>query len=465
MATTSKNRWAFLGVISMGLLLIAADNSILYSALPTLEQQLHTTELEGLWVINAYPLVLAGLLLGTGTLGDRIGHRLMFELGLGVFGLASLIAAFAPNPEVLIGARALLGAGAATMMPATLALIRTTFADPKELGTAIGVWGSVATIGAAAGPVAGGLLLEHYWWGSVFLVNLPIVAFALAATHLMAPANDPKPAKRWDLVTSLYAMLAMAGLVLAIKELARGDFALAAAAVAVAAAGAVLFLRRQRALPDPLIAFDVFGNRLFLAGVVGAMLSMFVLAGAELLTTQRFQLAAGMTPLEAGYINGAIAIAAFPTSIWGGANLHRVGFRPLISGGFALIALGLLAALVSLHASFGGFIAGVVVMGCGIGLTMSVTSTAIIGSAPRHRAGMASALEEVSYEFGTLLAVAVLGSLMSAFTARSALPRAEAIDQAYLDTMSVAVIVAVIATACTFYLLKGNPKETEYAHE
>lgn len=171
-ATTNKNstRWVFLGVISLGLFMIGVDNSILYTALPTLKTSLHTTSLEALWIINMYPLVLSGLLLGTGTLGDKIGHRRMFEIGLSIFGVAALVAAFAPNPEILIAARALFGIGAATMMPATLSLLRTTFTDVQERNTAIGIWGATATLGAASGPVIGGFLLEHFWWGSVFLM-------------------------------------------------------------------------------------------------------------------------------------------------------------------------------------------------------------------------------------------------------------------------------------------------------
>lgn len=469
-ATTTHNRWVFLGVISLGLFLIAADNSILYSALPTLREQLHTTELEGLWVINAYPLVLAGLLLGTGTLGDRIGHRFMFEAGLAMFGLASLVAAFAPNPEVLIAARAFLGMGASAMMPATLALIRITFTDPRERNTAIGIWGSVATVGSAAGPVLGGLLLEHFWWGSVFLINLPVVLVALVATHLLAPANVTNPDKHWDPISSIIATVAMGGVVLAIKELTHSPInpVLLAAYVAAFVLGAAGFAHRQRRLTQPLVTADIFANRLFVAGVVGAMLSMFILAGTELLTTQRFQLAEGLSPLEAGLINGAIAMAAFPTSIWGGANLHRLGFRPIISGGFLVIAAGLATSLLALGtgAGFGWFMTGAMGLGLGIGLVMSVTSTAIIGSAPRHRAGMASALEEVSYELGTVLSIAILGSLMSMFIhgpLDTATPKA--IDFAYVATMCVALAVSVVAMVVTFILLKGNPKETEYAHE
>ena len=318
--------------------MVGVDNSILFTALPTLRSELHTSELEGLWIINAYPLILASLLLGTGTLGDKIGHRRMFEIGLIIFGSASLAAAFSPTPLNLILARGLLGVGAATMMPATLALLRNTFHDVRERNIAIGIWGSVATIGAAAGPVIGGFLLEHYWWGSVFLINVPVVVIALVSTFVLAPKNHANPARHWDLISSLLAMIAMMGAVTLIKELAHQpvNFAMLGLATITMLIGGYAFSRRQAQLTEPQLTLDVFKNPLFSAGVLGAGLAMFVIAGVELTATQRFQLAVGFSPLEAGLVTATAAISAMPTSILGGATLHKLGFRPLISGGFIL---------------------------------------------------------------------------------------------------------------------------------
>src|SRR5690625_4448820 len=201
--STPRQRWTFLAIISAALFLVGADNSILYTALPELRDQLGTTPLEGLWIINAYPLVLSGLILGTGTLGDRIGHRLMFLIGVAVFGLGSLMAAFSPSAWLLIAARGLLGVGAATMMPSSLALVRITFTNIRERNLAIAVWMSVAVVGAATGPVLGGLLLEFFWWGSVFLINVPIAFFTVVATIAIAPPNIANPHKKWDLVSSI----------------------------------------------------------------------------------------------------------------------------------------------------------------------------------------------------------------------------------------------------------------------
>ncbi|KQB83119.1 MFS transporter [Corynebacterium oculi] len=467
-ATTPRQRWTFLAVISAGLFLISMDNSVLFTALPQLEAQLHTTDLQALWVINAYPLVLSGLLLGTGTLGDRIGHRRMFLIGMVIFLCGSLAAAFSPTAWALIAARAVLGLGAATMMPATLALIRVTFLDERELSTAIGIWGSIAVVGAASGPVIGGFLLEHFWWGSVFLINLPVGVIALIATFLLAPPNRPNPAAHWDALSSLLALLAVSGLVMAIKEAANTQrhWWLLGAALVVAVLAGILFSLRQRRLTQPLLSTDVFRNRMFTGGVLAAAGGMFSLAGIELMTTQRFQLIAGYSPLQAGLVVALAAISALPFSILGGANLHRLGFRTLITGGFSLIAAAVLLAAGSLYAGFLPlFLVGMALTGAGAGAVMSVSSVAIIGSAPHERAGMASSVEEVSYEFGSLLSVAILGSLFPAFLAaftEAGAEHAAAYDHAYRMILCVIAAVGALSAAVTAWCFRGNPRSTRY---
>ncbi|MFK0230825.1 MFS transporter [Streptomyces sp. NPDC090303] len=416
MVHNAGRRWLVLIVVSAGLLLITLDNSILYSALPTLVEDLGATGSESLWIINAYPVVMAGLLLGSGTLGDRVGHRRMFVIGLTVFGLASLAAAFASSPEALIASRAFLAVGAAAMMPATLALIRVMFEDQRERNVAIAVWGSLAVVGSALGPIVGGVLLNSFWWGSVFLVNVPVVAVALVATLLLAPPHQADPSARWDLPSSLLALVALVGLVMAIKETSKPEPepGFIAAAVVAALAGGWVFARRQRRLAHPLLEFSLFRDRAFLAGVLAAGFSLFAVAGIQLVTTQRFQLVEGLTPLGAGLLVAAIAVGALPTALAGGALLHRVGLLPLIAGGLALGAAGTALVLANFDTSTGLLVTGLLVTGAGLGAAMSVASSAIMGNAPASRAGMASSVEEVSYEFGSLIAVALLGSLMAA---------------------------------------------------
>ncbi|PZF63492.1 MFS transporter [Curtobacterium sp. MCPF17_047] len=416
MHLSSRRRWTLLAVVTASLLLISLDNSILYTALPTLTEEIGATANEGLWIINAYPLVMAGLLLGAGTLGDRVGHRRMFLIGMSIFGMASLVAAFSPNPEVLIAARAILAVGAASMMPATLALIRVAFTNDHERNVAIAVWGSVAVLGGALGPIVSGLLLEPFWWGSVFLINVPVAVIALVAALFLAPPNDPDLTKKWDLLSSVYAMITLVGAVVAIKEIAhRPPSALVIGGALVAAViGAVLFTRRQARLPYPLLDFTIFRNPAFSSGLLGAGLGMFAFAGVQLVTTQRFQLLEGMTPFHAGLLVALIAVGTLTTSLAGGFMLHRVGLLPLIAGGLALSAVGVVVISVSFHSLNGWLFLGLIVLGAGSGATMSVASTAIVGNVPARRAGMASSIEEVSYEMGNLSAVAILGSIVTA---------------------------------------------------
>ncbi|KAB1553486.1 MFS transporter [Corynebacterium sp. 319] len=479
MQTTRRQRWAFLGVVSLGLLLIGLDNSILYTALPALSEQLHATPTQQLWIINAYALTLAGLLLGTGTLGDRVGHRRMFLIGLTVFGLASLSAAVAPSAGFLIAARAFLGLGAAIMMPATLALIRVTFVDEIERNTAIGIWGSVAVVGAASGPTVGGFLLEHYWWGSVFLINVPIVLIAIALTTWLAPPNMPNPHKQWDVLSSLYALVSLSSLVLFIKSVAstHPDVVLALSAAILCVLGAWVFTQRQKKLADPLLTFDIFRSPIFTGGVVTAAGAMFGMAGLEMLTTQKLQLVDAFSPLQAGLVISAVALSALPMSALGGANLHRWGFRNIIVTGFLAMGAGMTVAVIAeSNDHLYAFIGGLIITGIGAGLTMSVASTAIIGAAPPERTGMAASMEEVSYELGTLLSIAVTGSIVPALYS-TRLPEelralgmdalhvgaengaaAGAYSSAYGSTIAGLVLAMAVFAGITAWYFRTNPK-------
>jgi DHA2 family multidrug resistance protein-like MFS transporter len=294
--------------------MVSVDTTVLYTALPTLTSDLQADAAQKLWIINAYPLVMAGLLPGAGTLGDRIGHKRMFLAGLALFAAASLLAAFAPSPPVLIAARAFLAVGAAAMLPATAALIRITFDDERERGIAIGVWGTMAVLGAALGPIVGGLLLQRFWWGSVFLLNIPVVLLARAATAAVVPGGPGHRDRPWDLIASLQAMIALVGLVYAIQEAAKpGPIPLAIVlALLAAAAGGSMFLRRQRRQTYPLIDFSLFGNRSCSRGDRGRT-GDGRHRGIDLLLTRRS--AVWPDPLHAGLIVTAFA-ASLPVGWW-----------------------------------------------------------------------------------------------------------------------------------------------------
>ncbi|MFI5936836.1 MFS transporter [Actinoplanes sp. NPDC051494] len=456
---TSRRRWTLLVTVSAGLLLITLDNSILYTALPTLTADLGATPGQALWIINAYPLVMAGLLLGSGTLGDRIGHRRMFTAGLVVFGVASLLAAFAPGAGALIAARALLAAGAAAMMPATLALIRVTFTDERERNLAIAVWGSLAVVGAALGPIVGGVVLEFFWWGAAFLINVPVAVAALIAVPLVAPRDVPDAGARWDVISSGQAMLGLTGAVFAIKELAHvpPSWPVVLAGTAAAVLGGTLFVRRQRRLADPLLDLAIFRNPAFTSGVLAAAFAMFALAGIQLVATQRYQAIAGFTPLQSGLLVAALALGCLPTALLGGAVLHRTGLRPLIAGGLALAVPGVLLAALGPAAGLGVLIPGLVLTGMGLGAVMAVASSAILGNVPARRAGMASSVEEVSYEFGSLVAVALLGSLLDLVRSAGAdRTTAAAFDSGYVAVLLVVAAVLAGGAAVTGRLLRHH---------
>ena len=424
-APKSPHRWLLLMMVGLGLLLVTVDITILLTALPVLTHELHASAAEGLWIVNAYPLFSTGLLLGAGTLGDRIGHRRMYLVGLVIFGLASLMAAYAASVAVLVLARVLQAVGASAMLPATLALIRVGFADERERALAISVWACLSLVGAILGPLLGGWLLGHFHWGALFLVNVPIIAVAWLGTWFVAPEQRNPNADPWDLPSSVLALLALSSLVLTIKTATHPpiDLGLLGTALATGLVAGLAFVRRQRRLPHPLLDFSLFLNPAFAAGVLGAVSVTFTTGGVLLGVSQRFQWVAGYTPLQSGLLASVLFIGTLPSSILGGLWLHHIGLRRLISGGLAVGALGMLVAAQALpwHPSglsaadegLGWLVAGLLLAGLGLGATISVASTAIVESAPPHRAGMASSVEEVAYEFGALLSIALLGSLLT----------------------------------------------------
>ncbi|MCT4334592.1 MFS transporter [Paracoccus sp. YLB-12] len=436
-----RNRWLVLAIVSSALFLIVIDVTVLYTALPRLTQELATTASEKLWIVNAYPLVMAGLLPGMGGLGDRVGHKRMFLAGLAVFGLASLGAAFSPTPAALIAARVLLAVGAAMMMPATLSLIRLTFTDEKERAFAIGVWAAIASGGAAAGPVLGGLLLEWFWWGSVFLINVPIVLAALIGGVLMLVNRRPEQAHPFDLAGSAQVMVGLVGLVYAIKEVAKRDpsFAAAGTALVIGAVAMWAFVRRQRSSAHPLIDFALFGKARFASGVVAGLVAAGALVGVELVFSQRLQLVLGLSPLEAGLLILPISAASFIAGPVTGLAMPRLGGARVLTSALALTGLALVAFLLTHQGPTAVWLSVLAVMGFGVGATMTAASSVIMMSAPEEQAGMAASVQEVSFELGGAVGIAILGSVMTALYTRAmtvpaglSMTVADSIDQALL---------------------------------
>ena len=468
-APKSPHRWLLLMMVGLGLLLVTVDITILLTALPVLTHELHASAAEGLWIVNAYPLFSTGLLLGAGTLGDRIGHRRMYLVGLVIFGLASLMAAYAGSVAVLVLARVLQAMGASAMLPATLALIRVGFSDERERALAISVWACLSLVGAILGPLLGGWLLGHFHWGALFLVNVPIIAVAWLGTWFVAPEQRNPNADPWDLPSSVLALLALSSLVLAIKTATHPpiDLGLLGTALATGLVTGLAFVRRQRRLTHPLLDFSLFRNPSFAAGVLGAVSVTFTTGGVLLGVSQRFQWVAGYTPLQSGLLASVLFIGTLPSSILGGLWLHHIGLRRLIAGGLAVGALGMLVAAQALpwhrsglsaaHEGLGWLVTGLLLAGLGLGATISVASTAIVESAPPHRAGMASSVEEVAYEFGALLSIALLGSLLTGlYTVFVQLP--PGVDAAAARSISAALdIVAASGGALPDHLAHLGP--------
>lgn len=446
--TQPTRKWLTLAIVSTALLLSVVDMTVLYTALPTLTHDLAASASVKLWIVNAYTVVVSGLLLGMGALGDRLGYRRMFVAGLAVFGVASLCAAFSPSAGALIAARALLGVGAAMMMPATLAIIRLTFTDERERAVAIGVWASVASGGAALGPVVGGVLLAYFGWGSVFLVNVPVVVAALGLALWLIPAHRQSadaPRRPWDFIGSVQALAALVCLVLAIKEFARAapSPAVAAATGALAVIAMVLFVRRQRRSAAPLLDFRLFRDPYFSGGVIAAVVASVALIGVELVFSQRLQLVAGLTPLQAGLAILPIPLAAFVAGPVAGLLLARTGSRPVILGGLLATALALCALASNADVQGLAKLAVLVLLGLGVGATITAASNAVMNNAPVENAGMAASIEEVSYELGGVLGVALLGSVLSwRYTATLVVPDSLGAPASASDGIDAALLAA-----------------------
>lgn len=461
-----QNKWLVLTVISAALFLIGIDMTVLYTALPTLTHELHATNSDKLWIINAYPLVMAGLLLGAGTLGDRVGHRLMFMLGLVCFGLASVFAAFTPSAGLLIFGRGLLAVGAAMMMPASLTLLRHTFTTEREQGIAIGVWGSVFSGAAAVGPLVGGYLLSNFWWGSVFLINVPVVLVALILTPLLVNKTPANPTRKWDLFSSILVMIGLVGLTFALKEVAKPDrdWLLFTAAAAIALLFIFWFVRRQGRLASPLVDFGLFRDTRFAAGVLTAIFTIVVLMGEQLVLTQRLQLVEGLSPLYAGLFMVPISLASFLAGPLIGSMLHKVGVTRALWVMLLVAAVGLIGFIGLYDGPLVLKLVSLAVFGFGSGAALSAASAAIMMSAPAEKAGMAGSLESISYELGGVIGVAVMGSIMTAlYTANLIVPSGIADAALARDSLDQALLLAEGMTGREAELLAANAR-TAFDH-
>ncbi|SCD70012.1 MFS transporter, DHA2 family, multidrug resistance protein [Streptomyces sp. BpilaLS-43] len=440
-----RKEWTALGVLMLPLLLVSMDVSVLYFAIPSISEDLEPSATQQLWILDMYGFVLAGLLITMGALGDRIGRRRLVLVGAAVFGLASAAAAYAHSAELLIAVRALLGLGGAALMPSTLALVRNLFHDEKQRAKAVTLWTAVLTTGISLGPVVSGLLLEHFWWGSVFLINVPAMALLLALVPFLVPesstgrpstgrpstgpAATEHPATehpatggrpRFDLLSSALSLGALLPVIYGVKEWARHGYApVPALGIAVGLLFGVVFMRRQRRLEHPMIDLGLLGRRAFGGPVLANLLAMFATVGMAVFFSQYLQSVLGQSPLTAALWSLVPAAGVAVTAPTGAALAQRIDRAYVMGGGFALSACGfLLITQLQTDSPLWYTLLGGSVYAGGLVAAMTIANELALGAAPPERAGSAAAVLESGQELGGALGMAILGSVGAAVYSR-----------------------------------------------
>lgn len=412
----TRREWIGLAVIALPCILYSMDLTVLNLAVPEISAQLKPSASQLLWIVDIYGFMVAGSLITMGTLGDRIGRRRILMYGSVAFGLASIFAAFAWSAESLIVARAILGVAAATLAPSTLSLIRNMFLDDKERTLAIGIWIACFSAGGAIGPVIGGLMLSAFWWGSVFLLAVPVMVLLLVLGPMLLPEFRDPDAGRIDLVSAGQSLVAILLMIYGMKHIAEDGLSLLAVGTILAGLGiGFLFVMRQRRLDDPLIDLALFSRPAFSAALSINIVGLFIAFGAFLFVAQYLQLVLGLSAFEAGLWSLPSSLMMVVGSVVIPSIAQRYPASTLIGAGFIFTALGL--AICTQAPTSGSpivVVIGLVVMSLGFAPVGTLTTEMVVGSAPPEKAGSASAISETSFEFGGALGVAVLGSLLTA---------------------------------------------------
>lgn len=411
-----RREWLALAVLTLAVVLLAIDGTVLALAIPSLVADLSPTSSQVLWIGDIYSFLLAGLLVTMGNVADRAGRKRLLLIGVGGFGVVSVFAAFAGSAGELIVARALLGLFGSMIMPSTLSILRQVFEDPRQRTTAIAVWAAGITGGAAVGPLVGGALLERFWWGSVFLINVPVMLAVLLAGAVLLPESRSRRAGPIDLASAVLSVVAVVGVVYAVKHATGSGLDWQVPAVGgLGLAAGVVFVVRQRQLAQPLVDTTLFRIRAFTGAVAAETISVFAFIGLLFFFSLYLQSVRGLSPLRAGLLELPATLASMSVVAFAGPVMYRLGRGRSVALGLAVAAVGMLA-LAAVEAAPGYWLlcAALAVCGLGAGLATTLSTDAIVGAVPKDRAGAASSISETGYELGVALGIAVLGSIQTA---------------------------------------------------
>jgi MFS transporter, DHA2 family, multidrug resistance protein len=449
---TPQRHWWALAVLMLPVLLISIDNTVLAFALPRIAEEFRPSAATQLWIVDIYSLVLATLLVTMGSLGDRFGRRRLLIIGAVGFAAISAAAAFAPSAGYLVAARAALGVFGAMLMPSTLSLIRNIFTDATARRLAIAIWAACFAAGSALGPIVGGALLQHFHWGSVFLIAVPILLPLLVlAPKLVPESRDPNPGPL-DAISVLLSLVAILPVVWSIKTIAHDGLSTATvAAIALGIGAGAWFVRRQNRSATPILDMQLFGHGPFTASILANFLSMVGLIGFLFFVSQHLQLVLGLDPLHAALVMLPGAVASTTAGIGVVRLTKRFAPQFLIVAGLILVALGFLLILLFRHdLNVVAIITSFVVLELGIGVSQTISNDTIVASVPPEKAGAASAVSETAYELGAVIGTAGLGTMFTAFyRANIELPGALSPGQAADAGESIGGAIAVARTLPT----------------